>query len=836
MLTNRSIGCFMVSLCFVWSGIARADVLTVNPDTGQLSNGGAFAASVDWHGVQITDGGTGQDHARQYLVHGDFTVNSGDTVTATLSLGNYSRPVRFIVANNATLAGTIDMSGSGTQGRAGGGRAGVGGAGAAGGATGTGGGGGVGDSVTGTGGPGGAGGAINTLGEDGGSGAYGWDYYHGDVGATYNGGQGGSGGAGWEGFGSSLRTFTPSSTNAGAGGTGGSIYDTLHNAVGGSGGPNGTGWGVGGSGGGGGAGGHAGGNGGNGGHGSAGGNGNDGLTGRSKQGQSLSGGSGGSGGQGGGGGGGGDAGTRGGGGGGGGGGAGNNFVWPFGATGDAGGAGGLAGKGGNGGGGGDGGAGGDGGRGGDAGGGAFELQVLGQLHLDGGSLLAQGSPYGPEPATSGTGGLAGFTGTTGANGSAGGNGAVGAFDTRVSPTGAAGGSGKPGGSGAALGGSATAGTSGFGGEAGVNHGSYGGTGGGGGGGGGAGGGGHGGTGGSGAASGNGGEGGAGGGGTVFISATSVSGSGTVNTRRGDAPANPVVDALYDGKFSFRRNTTDVWSGSLASGTQYYPIDENGNNYGPRTFNPFIHPDLYSYSQKRTPYIPNLIDGADVCGLSSLSADDPELAALVSQAPVWAGTALYMMEDGPAGLGQAWDGFDMLLMVNLTDQTLPQPRIGIGYFDYLTELQLGGWARSSQFGGAGYEVLNALPAKGVYALLVPEWIQQFNIDAQGHDRVSTFDMNPGDALYLYELVGDLDGDGFVGITDLNVVLSNWNQFVPPGDPAADPSGDGFIGIEDLNIVLGNWNAGTLPPTSAVPEPATLMLLMLGGALSLSRPRN
>jgi autotransporter-associated beta strand protein len=61
----------------------------------------------------------------------------------------------------------------------------------------------------------------------------------------------------------------------------------------------------------------------------------------------------------------------------------------------------------------------------------------------------------------------------------------------------------------------------------------------------------------------------------------------------------------------------------------------------------------------------------------------------------------------------------------------------------------------------------------------------------------------------QLPGDLDGDGFVGITDLNIVLGNWNQTVPPADARADPSGDNFVGINDLNTVLGNWNAGTPP---------------------------
>ncbi len=83
-------------------------------------------------------------------------------------------------------------------------------------------------------------------------------------------------------------------------------------------------------------------------------------------------------------------------------------------------------------------------------------------------------------------------------------------------------------------------------------------------------------------------------------------------------------------------------------------------------------------------------------------------------------------------------------------------------------------------------------------------------------------------YDIDLSGDLNSDGFVGIIDLNLILGNWNQTIPPGDPLADPSGDGFVGIVDLNVVLGNWNAGTPPPPgAAVPEPGMLVLLLIGG---------
>jgi len=88
----------------------------------------------------------------------------------------------------------------------------------------------------------------------------------------------------------------------------------------------------------------------------------------------------------------------------------------------------------------------------------------------------------------------------------------------------------------------------------------------------------------------------------------------------------------------------------------------------------------------------------------------------------------------------------------------------------------------------------------------------------------------------DLLGDLDGDGFVGIDDLNLVLGNWNQNVPPANPLADPSGDGFVGIDDLNEVLGNWNAGTPPSNSAnTPEPGTAAVVGLLGLWLLRRKR-
>ncbi len=89
------------------------------------------------------------------------------------------------------------------------------------------------------------------------------------------------------------------------------------------------------------------------------------------------------------------------------------------------------------------------------------------------------------------------------------------------------------------------------------------------------------------------------------------------------------------------------------------------------------------------------------------------------------------------------------------------------------------------------------------------------------------------LEVLALPGDLDGDGFVGLSDIDIVLNNWNQNVPPANPAADPTGDGFVGLDDLDIVLSNWNAGTPPADTyrRIPEPHSLLYFGLLG-ISLS----
>ena len=84
-----------------------------------------------------------------------------------------------------------------------------------------------------------------------------------------------------------------------------------------------------------------------------------------------------------------------------------------------------------------------------------------------------------------------------------------------------------------------------------------------------------------------------------------------------------------------------------------------------------------------------------------------------------------------------------------------------------------------------------------------------------------------------IAGDLDGDGFVGSSDLDIVRANWGQTVTAGDVAAgDPSGDGSVGSADLDVVRANWGAQA---AAAVPEPSTVVLCLMALAAFVTRRR-
>ena len=170
------------------------------------------------------------------------------------------------------------------------------------------------------------------------------------------------------------------------------------------------------------------------------------------------------------------------------------------------------------------------------------------------------------------------------------------------------------------------------------------------------------------------------------------------------------------------------------------------------------------------------------------AGDPDMAIYVDGVPV----TLTVRQEGPTE------------SQNLTDFQHPL-RIGTG-------------GRAAPFGGLEYGDILIDDVAIYYRLLEASELAEHIAAATGS--------TPG-------LEGDLDGDGFVGSADLDIVRGNWGQ-AASGASEGDPSGDGVVGSADLDIIRGNWGASLNP--AAVPEPGMIALLLVGIAgLALNRSR-
>jgi alpha-L-fucosidase len=125
--------------------------------------------------------------------------------------------------------------------------------------------------------------------------------------------------------------------------------------------------------------------------------------------------------------------------------------------------------------------------------------------------------------------------------------------------------------------------------------------------------------------------------------------------------------------------------------------------------------------------------------------------------------------------------------------------------------------------------------GGYDLGPPEltWILGQNVSGR-YIRVSRTAEGTADPNYYIltlaeveaytRLYGDTNGDDTVNGTDLNTVLSNYNQ-TGMNWAHGDFNGDGSVNGSDLNTVLSNYNQ-SLSTGAAVPEPSTMLLAATG----------
>jgi len=180
----------------------------------------------------------------------------------------------------------------------------------------------------------------------------------------------------------------------------------------------------------------------------------------------------------------------------------------------------------------------------------------------------------------------------------------------------------------------------------------------------------------------------------------------------------------------------------------------------------------------------------------------------------AGTITTISADAPPS-GKAfvrWIGdTDCIAGLGQSDTTVTMPASDVSVtatYCFVYPLTVSGGSGSGQY--AATTVVNIDADSPPSGTQFTGWIGDTDYvdDPSAASTTVTMPAAPVELTATYHLYGDLNIDGFVGQTDLDIVLDQWGRSAGEiSDPRADVNDDDFVGQTDLDYVLDDWGQST-----------------------------
>lgn len=306
------------------------------------------------------------------------------------------------------------------------------------------------------------------------------------------------------------------------------------------------------------------------------------------------------------------------------------------------------------------------------------------------------------------------------------------------------------------------------------------------------------------------NGGAGAGGTVFVTATLVSGTGSIDIAGGlgsvatGQPGRVLYSDAAAGSPGLVHTVTPVYVSRIMT---HAPVWDSPYFAG------LVTPNI----------VPSAAGGADIgggpgpFGLLPASLADATISAAVANAPSGATAAVVRFDVGPAGFGVGYnvssatgtnEAFDMVVLVNLTGDDTYAAMNGV----LLSRLPL---LSRPEFGGDGSTQPVPLPAGRSWAVLAGEF-GSLSLDLafpQGGTAVSVPDPAENGATVTYVVLPpcspDYSGDGNVDQDDVAYLINVVSGGPNPSGRDPDFNRDGNVDQDDVSALINVVAGGPCP---------------------------